>query len=98
MGYPYDKTYLEQIQSSKKECKEIENAFYVLRQKYVRDHGYSDSIDLTIKENFEVLGEAFELASATVGDIVDGYHFMWDIIEELLTPKEDKNADSSSDM
>lgn len=97
MGYPYDKRYIDKIRENERECKEIENAFYVLRQKYTKDHGYSDSTELSLKENFEVLGEAFEFASDTVGGIMDGYHFMWDVIEELLTP-EKKDADSSSDM
>lgn len=94
MGYPYGKTYLEQIQERPHECKEIEQAFYVLRQKYAKDHKYSETIDLSLKENFEVLGEAFELASDTVGGIVDVYHFMWDVIEALLKPesKDEKEA------
>ena len=31
-----------------------------------------------------VLGEAFELASNTLENINDGYHFMWDVLLELL--------------
>lgn len=95
MSYPYGKTYLEQIQASPEECRAIREAFYVLRQKYVKDHeGYSDSIDLSIKENFEVLGEAFELVSGTVGDIVDVHHFLWDVLDELVPEKGKKNANS----
>lgn len=84
MGYPYDKSYLEQIKENKKECEKIINAFYVLRKKYVEENNLSDSIDLSIKENFMVLGEAFELASNTLENINDGYHFMWDVLLELL--------------
>ena len=87
MGYPYGKTYLEQIQERPQECKEIEHAFYVLRLKYAKDHKYTDTIDLGLKENFQVLGEAFELASDTVGEIADVYHFMWDVIDALLNPE-----------
>ena len=95
MGYPYGETYLEQIQRSKRECEEIRQAFYVLRQKYVKDHdGYSDIVDLSIKENFEVLGEAFELASDAADGISDEYHFMWDILDALLTPKEEKDEEN----
>lgn len=90
MGYPYGKTYLEQIQENHQECEEIKQAFYVLRQKYARDHKIGDSIELTIKQNFEVLGEAFELASETVGNITDAHHFLWDVVDELLTPKDKK--------
>lgn len=97
MGYPYGDTYLETIQKRPDECKAIRDAFYILRVKYVKDHGYSDTIDLTMEENFKVLGEAFEFASDTVGGIADVYHFMWDVLDELI-PEGGKNADSGSDM
>lgn len=91
MGYPYDKTYLEQIQGHKDECEEIEQAFTVLRKKFVKDSpDYADSIELPISEQFRLLGEAFELASWTLDGISDEYHFMWDVVEALLTPKEKK--------
>ena len=87
MGYPYNKRYIDQIREHKQECKDIEKAYYVLRSKYIKDHeGYSDPIDLSIGESFAILGEAFELASETVDSITDVHHFMWDILEELLTP------------
>ena len=96
MGYPYGKRYIDKIRDNKQECNEIENAFYVLRKKYVNDHeGYTDYIDLSLKENFAILGEAFELASNTVGDIVDVYHFMWDVVEELLTPMEEERNETN---
>lgn len=90
MGYPFDKRYIDKIRENEKECEDIKNAFYVLRQKYAKDNNYNDVIELSIKENFGLLGEAFELASPTVGDISDGYHFLWDIVEELLTSNEEK--------
>ena len=36
MGYPYDKSYLEQIKENKKECEKIINAFYVLRKNMLK--------------------------------------------------------------
>lgn len=85
MGYPYDKTYLEQIQENKKECQAIINGYYLLRRKFINEHEeYSDDIDLDLKENFALLGEAFELASHTLDGITDKYHFMWDVLEKLL--------------
>lgn len=84
MGYPYGDTYLEQIRKNPDECKAIKDAFNVLRVKYMKDHGYSDTVDLSIEENFKVLGEAFEFASETVGDIADVHHFMWDVVDTLL--------------
>lgn len=83
MGYPYGKTYLEQIKDDKKECEFIRSAFYVLRDKYCRENK-TDSIALTMKEQFMILGEAFDLASFTLNDVNDEYHFMWDVIDELL--------------
>lgn len=91
MSYPYGDTYLEQIQKNPNECKQIEQAFYVLRKKYIKDHpGYNDPIDLTLPEQFMLLGEAFELGSQTLNGVSDEYHFVWDIIEALLTPTEEK--------
>lgn len=95
MGYPYDKRYIDQIRENKQECKDIKNAYYVLGSKYIKDHeGYSDPIDLSISESFAILGEAFELASETVDSITDVHHFMWDILEELLTPAEERDEES----
>ena len=83
MGYPYGDTYLEQIKKDKQECKEITTAFYVLRRKYMREHN-KDDIELSLQEQFSLLGEAFDIYSSTVGDISDQYHFVWDVIEALL--------------
>lgn len=92
MGYPYGDTYLEQIQKNPSECKEIEMAYRVLVEKYLKEHNKSDDIDLSLQETFSILGEAFELCSWTVRDISDQYHFMYDVLEILLTPKEEKNG------
>lgn len=97
MSYPYDKTYLEQIQEHENECEEIEQAFKVLRQKFVKDSpDYTDSIELPISEQFRLLGEAFELASYTLDGVADEYHFMWDVLEALLTPKEKNGKDDGA--
>ena len=86
MGYPYGETYLEQIQKDKDQCQAVLDTFYTLRNKLVRDNPekYCDTIDLSIEENFRLLGEAFELSADSVRGITDGYHFMWDICYELL--------------
>ena len=88
MGYPYDKTYLEQIQASKNECEDIRKAYYVLAHKYAKDNNM-DPIELDITESFKLLGEAFELESNVLDGCSDGYHFMWDILDALLTPKKE---------
>lgn len=89
MGYPYGKTYLEQIQESEYEREAIEKAYYVLVRKYVKE---SDTInhdtELTLEESFKILGEAFELESDIVGGICDVYHFMWDVLDALLKAKD----------
>ena len=84
MGYPYGKTYLEQVQESERERKDIRKAYWVLRNKYLRDHNNCLDDDLTIEKEFALLGEAFELCSEVVGDITDTHHFMWDVLDELL--------------
>ena len=89
MGYPYDKTYLEQIQENEKECEHIRDAYYVLAHKYAKDHN-DDPTELTIIDSFKLLGEAFELESDVLEGRIDGYHFMWDILDALLTPKKEK--------
>lgn len=91
MGYPYDKTYLEQIQERPKECELIREAFYILRLKYLRDRGQNiDTDELSIKENFALLGEAFELASDVVDGITDAHHFMWDVLDALLPERSEE--------
>lgn len=90
LGYPYGQTYLERIKEDDRECRNIKEAFYILRRKYVKDHNYADSIELSIVENFTLLGEAFELESTTLQGIADPYHFLWDVVDELLTSNEER--------
>ena len=94
MGYPYGKTYLRQIQENPTECKTIEEAFYILRKRAERSHGGED-IELSISEQFYILGEAFDLASVTLDGCTDEYHFLQDVVKELLTPKEKTDEDHS---
>lgn len=88
MGYPFDKTYLEQIQDSPDECEHIKEAYYVLLGKYMRENDISDDIDLNMSQRLAILGDAFDNESWTIRDISDSYHFMGDLLETLLTPKE----------
>ncbi len=89
MGYPYDKRYIDKIRESDRECKAIREVFYAFRLKRAREKR-CDVIELSLPEQFKLLGEAFENASDTVGDISDQYHFVGDIIEELLTSDKEK--------
>lgn len=85
MGYPYDKTYLEQILENIEECEDIRRVFYALRRKYIKDNlEGGDEFSLSIQENFRLLGEAFELESWTLDGISDKYHFIGDVLEALL--------------
>ena len=91
MGYPFDKRYIDKIRENRYECEAISNAFKVLQRKYINDTpGYTDPVDLSLRESFMLLGEAFELASDTLDGITDVYHFMWDVGDELLTSDEEK--------
>ena len=96
MGYPYGDTYLEQIQKHKQECEDIRKAYYVLLGKYCRDNE-TDDISLSLKESFSLLGEAFELQSVVLGGKIDLYHFMWDVLDTLLTPKEENDSTNNLD-
>lgn len=93
MSYPYGDTYLEQIQKRPEECKHIREAYYVLLNKYMREHKVPDDIDLTMAQRLELLGEAFDYESWTIKDITDSYHFMWDILDALLTPRGGQDED-----
>ena len=84
MGYPYGDTYLEQIQKHKQECEDIRKAYYVLAHKYAKEK-HIDPIELTLTESFSLLGEAFELESVVL-------HFAWDVLDALLTPKEENDS------
>ena len=88
MGYPYDKTYLEEIQSNKEECRRISEAYSTLTAKYMNDNKLHGLEELSITEQFALLGEAFELSSWNLDGIADGYHFMSDVVDALLTPRE----------
>jgi len=91
MGYPYGKTYLEQIQEDKDECMRIQRAYYLLLKKHCKDNR-RDDIELTLKQMLALLAEAFELESTTLDGITDEYHFMWDIVDALLTPKKEEDG------
>lgn len=85
MGYPWDKTYLEKIRENPQECESIRSAFYTLRKKYINDNpDISDEINLSIQEQFRLLGEAFELESAVLDGCTDEWHFLWDVLDALL--------------
>ena len=89
MGYPYGKTYLAEIQARSKECADVRTVFYALRAKYVKEHdAYEDDTELSIKENFALLGEAFEYGSEVAGLIDDPHHFMWDVLDALVPEPE----------
>lgn len=92
MSYPHGDTYLEQIQKSKYDCSHIREAYYVLLNKFMKDNGIPDDIDLTMSQRFAILGEAFENESVTLHGIPDEYHFMWDVLDALLTFKEEENG------
>lgn len=86
MGYPYGKTYLERIRESKPECTDIRNAYWILKKKFCEDNNITDT-DLDLKQEFAILGEAFQLTSTTL-DVPDVYHFMWDVLDALLGEQE----------
>lgn len=92
MGYPWGKTYLEQIQERKEECEHIAQAYYVLERKYLREHNKADDVEISLSEMFSILGEAFEHESSVLSGVNDLYHFMWDVIDALLTTKEEKDG------
>ena len=77
---------METIRKNDEECQEIKSAFNVLKQKYIKESNgrVTDEIELSIKEQFAILGEAFELASWTLDGVADEYHFVQDVVERLL--------------
>lgn len=83
---------MEKIQARKEECEDIKKAFYLLRVKHVQDNPdkYVTIDDLPLKTQFAILGEAFSLASDALDGAVDEYHFMWDVVEALLTSNEER--------
>lgn len=84
MGYPYGKTYLEQIQERKDECNHLRETFWILVQKYKRVNNLPLEEDLSITQYFEVLGETFEYESSVLELCSDTNHFMWDVLDNLL--------------
>lgn len=97
MGYPHGDTYLERIQASEYERRHIREAYYVLAHKYCRENDKED-IELSIKESFAILGEAFESESYVVNGIIDAYHFMWDVLDELLKERATKDDNSTNNL
>lgn len=85
MSYPSDGvTYLEKIQANKNAATRVEDAYYVLLDKKLRDENRQD-IDLSLEEMFSLLGEAFVLADSYEALINDDYlHFMRDVLDCLL--------------
>lgn len=83
MSYPYDKSYYDQI-VEKKEYYRVYEAYQVLLGKYMAEHKINDPICLTIPEMFQILGEAFKYSAPTLEGISDEYHFVSDILYELL--------------
>lgn len=85
MGYPYDKRYLQVIQENSNECELIESAYYVLLNKYMKEH-QDDEPSLPIK--MSILGEAMEYASITLDVVGADSRVMQDIILCLLHHKD----------
>lgn len=85
MGYPYDGiTYLEKIQADQNMLDSVENTYYTLRAKKLRDENRED-IELTLEEQFSLLAEAFCLSDECGTFLNDDYiHFMGDVLDCLL--------------
>lgn len=94
MSYPQGKRFIQVIQASPDECQKIRDAFYLLRTKYIDDNPeYSGTIDLTLKEQFAILGEAFQLASTTLRDEARSDtedHFIQDVLMYLVPDEWDR--------
>lgn len=97
MGYPYGETYLERIQNDKGECERIKSAYLVLANRMATEEHHSmDFHDLGVVELFTALGEAFQYGSSVLDGVMDEYHFLDDVLEALLTPREDKVRDDAN--
>lgn len=97
MGYPYGQTYLEQIQDDKGERERIKDAYFVLVNRLAAEQYHAaDFRELTVAEHFTALGEAFQYASSVLDGVTDGYHFLNDVLEALLTPKEKKGESDAN--
>ena len=84
MSYPYNETYLEQIQKNKTECTKIKNAYGVLLNKYCKDNHLVDLNGVGVQKLFTILGEAIELEASAINGLSDNYHFMWDVLDALF--------------
>lgn len=82
MGYPYDKTYLQQI-IDRGDHRKVLDVYHALTSKYLKEHDMNDVIDLSITEMFTLLGEAFEYGTDIL-NVTDQYHFVGDVLWELL--------------
>lgn len=99
MGYPYGKTYLQQI-IDRGEHKKVLDVYHALTSKYIKEHDMNDAIDLSITEMFTLLGEAFEYGAYTLDGITDEYHFLSDVLWELLEKhiyREEKEEEKTDD-
>lgn len=98
MSYPFNGiTYLENIQSSKHVCKEIEGTYYTLLRKWCRDHD-TDDTSLNLEDRFRLLGEAITLYDYNGIFINDDYsHFMQDVLDCLLKREYSPWADKEKD-
>lgn len=85
MSYPYDGvTYLEKIQNDPDFLNEVDTAYYILISKKCQDE-HRDTIELSLEEQFSVLGEAFKLCGTGAYINNDDYsHFMQDVLDCLL--------------
>ena len=103
MSYPFDGvTYLEKIQSDKDMLVKVEDAYYVLRAKKLRDENRQD-IELSLEEQFSLLAEAFCLSDECGTFLNDDYiHFMRDVLDCLLkreySPWADKEGGNESEV
>lgn len=85
MSYPYDKRYLQIIQENSNECELIESAYYVLLNKYMKEHQDDEP---SLPTRMSILGEAMEYASTTLDAIGSDSRVMQDIVLCLLHHKD----------
>lgn len=85
MSYPYGKRHLQLIQENSNECEFIENVYYVLLNKYKKEH-QDDDPSLPIR--MSILGEAMEYASTTLDVVGSDGRVMQDIVLCLLHHKD----------
>lgn len=84
MSYPFDGvTYLEKMQNNPDFLSEVNAAYYILISKKCQDE-HRDVIELSLEEQFSVLGEAFKLCGNDIYINDDYSHFMRDVLDCLL--------------